>query len=218
MAYLAAFSPGLGPVPWAVNSEIYPLAVRGVATGESFGVRRGRGGGRSGGGRAALGAAGASGGGHGCPLTSQLCRPCSAGLAATANWVSNAAVAQTFLTLTALLGGSGAFFLYAGIACVGFAWTWAVLPETNGACRGACTRPLRQALAATSGAPVTLAEPEAGAQLASSATDAWCLCSGLELAPSIHMTAGACACFLLPRAPPWDLCCPSSCLSCHTDA
>ena len=33
VAYLAAFSPGLGPVPWAVNAEIYPLAVRGVATG-----------------------------------------------------------------------------------------------------------------------------------------------------------------------------------------
>ncbi|KAL4419136.1 hypothetical protein ABPG77_002649 [Micractinium sp. CCAP 211/92] len=86
VAYLAAFSPGLGPVPWAVNAEIYPLAVRGVAT----------------------------------------------GLAATANWVSNAAVAQTFLSLTALLGGSGAFFLYSGIACAGFAWTWASLPETNG--------------------------------------------------------------------------------------
>jgi SP family myo-inositol transporter-like MFS transporter 13 len=33
VAYLAAFSPGLGPVPWAVNAEIYPLAVRGTATG-----------------------------------------------------------------------------------------------------------------------------------------------------------------------------------------
>lgn len=33
VAYLAAFSPGLGPVPWAVNAEIYPLEVRGVATG-----------------------------------------------------------------------------------------------------------------------------------------------------------------------------------------
>ncbi|EFN54539.1 hypothetical protein CHLNCDRAFT_8066, partial [Chlorella variabilis] len=86
VAYLAAFSPGLGPVPWAVNAEIYPLAVRGVAT----------------------------------------------GLAATANWVSNALVAQTFLTLTQLLGGSGAFFLYAAIACAGFLWAHAVLPETNG--------------------------------------------------------------------------------------
>jgi SP family myo-inositol transporter-like MFS transporter 13 len=35
VAYLAAFSPGLGPVPWAVNAEIYPLAVRGTATGDN---------------------------------------------------------------------------------------------------------------------------------------------------------------------------------------
>lgn len=33
VGYLAAFSPGLGPVPWAVNAEIYPLEVRGLATG-----------------------------------------------------------------------------------------------------------------------------------------------------------------------------------------
>ncbi|KAI3425038.1 hypothetical protein D9Q98_008416 [Chlorella vulgaris] len=85
VAYLAAFSPGLGPVPWAVNAEIYPLPVRGVAT----------------------------------------------GLAATANWVSNAAVAQTFLTLTRSLGASGTFFVYAAIACAGFLWTYFVLPETN---------------------------------------------------------------------------------------
>lgn len=61
MAYLAAFSPGLGPVPWAVNAELFPLPVRGLAM----------------------------------------------GLAATSNWVANAVVAQTFLTLTQLLGGSG---------------------------------------------------------------------------------------------------------------
>jgi len=33
VAYLAAFSPGVGPVPWAINAEIYPVEVRGVATG-----------------------------------------------------------------------------------------------------------------------------------------------------------------------------------------
>ena len=36
VAYLAAFSPGLGPVPWAVNAELYPLPVRGVAMGECW--------------------------------------------------------------------------------------------------------------------------------------------------------------------------------------
>lgn len=28
LVYLAAFSPGMSPVPWAVNAEIYPLQVR----------------------------------------------------------------------------------------------------------------------------------------------------------------------------------------------
>eukprot|EP00238_Polyblepharides_amylifera_P014034 CAMPEP_0196578516 /NCGR_PEP_ID=MMETSP1081-20130531/7405_1 /TAXON_ID=36882 /ORGANISM="Pyramimonas amylifera, Strain CCMP720" /LENGTH=173 /DNA_ID=CAMNT_0041897763 /DNA_START=100 /DNA_END=621 /DNA_ORIENTATION=+ len=31
--YLAAFSPGLSPVPWAVNAEMYPQEVRGAAVG-----------------------------------------------------------------------------------------------------------------------------------------------------------------------------------------
>ncbi len=41
-------------------------------------------------------------------------------------------VAQTFLTLTQRLGGSGAFYLYCGIAAGGFVWTHRFLPETNG--------------------------------------------------------------------------------------
>jgi hypothetical protein len=41
-------------------------------------------------------------------------------------------VAQTFLTLTQRAGGSGAFFLYSTVACAGFLWAWAFLPETNG--------------------------------------------------------------------------------------
>lgn len=31
--YLLAFSPGLGPIPWVINSEIFPEDVRGVANG-----------------------------------------------------------------------------------------------------------------------------------------------------------------------------------------
>ncbi|KAK1294425.1 Inositol transporter 1 [Acorus calamus] len=33
--YIASFSPGMGPVPWAVNSEIYPEAYRGICGGMS---------------------------------------------------------------------------------------------------------------------------------------------------------------------------------------
>ncbi|XP_030460959.1 inositol transporter 1-like [Syzygium oleosum] len=31
--YIACFSPGMGPVPWTVNSEIYPEAYRGICGG-----------------------------------------------------------------------------------------------------------------------------------------------------------------------------------------
>lgn len=33
--YIAFFSPGMGPVPWTVNSEIYPEAYRGACGGMS---------------------------------------------------------------------------------------------------------------------------------------------------------------------------------------
>lgn len=33
--YIAFFSPGMGPVPWAVNAEIYPEAFRGLCGGMS---------------------------------------------------------------------------------------------------------------------------------------------------------------------------------------
>lgn len=146
-------------MPWAVNAEIYPLQVRGIATG-----------GRDGAGQRPFK--------HGCSmhansrmaqrafalqaqtrLWKRLGRPppasprqppgralrahllgslpalallSAAGIAATANWLSNAAVAQTFLTLTQKLGGSGAFYCYCAIAAGGFAWTYRFLPETNG--------------------------------------------------------------------------------------
>jgi SP family myo-inositol transporter-like MFS transporter 13 len=33
--YIASFSPGMGPVPWTVNSEIYPESYRGICGGMS---------------------------------------------------------------------------------------------------------------------------------------------------------------------------------------
>jgi MFS transporter, SP family, solute carrier family 2 (myo-inositol transporter), member 13 len=33
--YIAFFAPGMGPVPWTVNSEIYPEAYRGICGGMS---------------------------------------------------------------------------------------------------------------------------------------------------------------------------------------
>ncbi|KAH3757083.1 hypothetical protein Pelo_11111 [Pelomyxa schiedti] len=33
MLYTAFFGIGMGPVPWCVNSEIYPIAVRGAGNG-----------------------------------------------------------------------------------------------------------------------------------------------------------------------------------------
>ncbi|KAI5591923.1 hypothetical protein POPTR_004G133420v4 [Populus trichocarpa] len=60
--YIIFFSPGMGTVPWIVNSEIYPLRFRGVC----------------------------------------------GGIAATANWISNLIVAQSFLSLTQAIGTSWA--------------------------------------------------------------------------------------------------------------
>lgn len=51
-----------------------------------------------------------------CSLPNSLTKPCPhllhPGLAATSNWVTNAVVAQTFLTLTRTLGGSGAWRIW----------------------------------------------------------------------------------------------------------
>ena len=36
--YLAVFAPGMGPMPWAVNAEIYPLWARSIGTASSTAV------------------------------------------------------------------------------------------------------------------------------------------------------------------------------------
>ncbi|GLJ44384.1 hypothetical protein SUGI_0930390 [Cryptomeria japonica] len=84
--YIMAFSPGMGPVPWAVNSEIYPAHLRGVC----------------------------------------------GGIAATANWVSNLLVAQSFLSLTRLLGTSGTFFLFTCLSVLALLFVFVAVPETKG--------------------------------------------------------------------------------------
>eukprot|EP00850_Spirogloea_muscicola_P017304 SM000147S01123 [mRNA] locus=s147:254042:256127:+ [translate_table: standard] len=84
--YIAAFAPGMGPVPWAVNAEIYPLRLRGMA----------------------------------------------GGVAATANWVSNLLIAQSFLSIVHVIGTSATFSLFAGIALVAIVFVWAYVPETKG--------------------------------------------------------------------------------------
>lgn len=84
--YIAAFSPGMGPVPWAVNAEIYPQKYRGIG----------------------------------------------GGAAATANWISNFVVAQTFLTLVGYWGPSSTFLLCAGISSIAFCFVAIAVPDTKG--------------------------------------------------------------------------------------
>lgn len=84
--YIIFFSPGMGTVPWIVNSEIYPLRFRGVC----------------------------------------------GGIAATANWVSNLIVAQSFLSLTEAIGTSWTFLLFGVISVVALFFVIIYVPETKG--------------------------------------------------------------------------------------
>ncbi|RQM20284.1 hypothetical protein B5M09_010665 [Aphanomyces astaci] len=59
-------------------------------------------------------------------------RSVAIGAATTANWVSNLLVSYTFLTIVAVLGPHGAFWLYAAIAAMGGMLVFAHLPETKG--------------------------------------------------------------------------------------
>ncbi|KAG8100734.1 hypothetical protein GUJ93_ZPchr0013g34171 [Zizania palustris] len=84
--YIIFFSPGMGTVPWIVNSEIYPLRQRGVC----------------------------------------------GGVAATANWASNLAVAQSFLSLTESIGPSWTFLIFGGLSVAALAFVLVCVPETKG--------------------------------------------------------------------------------------
>ena len=59
-------------------------------------------------------------------------RGIGSGAAATANWLTNAVVSHTFLPLIQVIGGSGAFWIYAVITACGTAWAYIQLPETKG--------------------------------------------------------------------------------------
>lgn len=84
--YIIFFSPGMGSVPWIINSEIYPLRFRG------------------------------------------LC----GGIAATANWISNLIVAQSFLSLTEAIGTSWTFLIFGVISVVALLFVIIYVPETKG--------------------------------------------------------------------------------------
>ncbi|XP_045605756.1 proton myo-inositol cotransporter isoform X2 [Procambarus clarkii] len=84
--YLLCFSPGMGPMPWTINSEIYPGWARSSCTSITTAV----------------------------------------------NWASNLLVSLTFLTLTEVLLKQGAFYLYMGLAGLGFVILFLLLPETRG--------------------------------------------------------------------------------------
>ncbi len=59
-------------------------------------------------------------------------RGLASGAAATANWLANAIVSQTFLVLTQHLGSSGTFWLYAAVSLGALLWVFHSMPETNG--------------------------------------------------------------------------------------
>ncbi|KAJ4703117.1 Inositol transporter like [Melia azedarach] len=84
--YIIFFSPGMGTVPWIVNSEIYPLRFRGVC----------------------------------------------GGMAATANWISNLIVAQSFLSLTQAIGTSWTFLIFGVISVAALIFVLICVPETKG--------------------------------------------------------------------------------------
>lgn len=84
--YIIFFSPGMGTVPWIVNSEIYPLRFRGVC----------------------------------------------GGIAATANWISNLIVAQSFLSLTETIGTSWTFLTFGVISVIALIFVIIYVPETKG--------------------------------------------------------------------------------------
>ncbi|ORY00194.1 general substrate transporter [Basidiobolus meristosporus CBS 931.73] len=84
--YVGFYALGLGNIPWVVQSEIFPLSIRGKAS----------------------------------------------GIATAANWIFNLIISMTFLSLTQSISQAGTFWLYGGIACLGWLFVYFLLPETKG--------------------------------------------------------------------------------------
>ncbi|KAF7842882.1 putative inositol transporter 2 [Senna tora] len=84
--YIIFFSPGMGTIPWVVNSEIYPLRYRGIC----------------------------------------------GGMASTSNWASSLIVAQSFLTLTQVIGTSWTFMIFIFITIAAIIFVIIFVPETKG--------------------------------------------------------------------------------------
>ncbi|KAK9764443.1 hypothetical protein K7432_008046 [Basidiobolus ranarum] len=84
--FVAFYALGLGNIPWVVQSEIFPLSIRGQAS----------------------------------------------GIATAANWIFNLIISMTFLSLTEAISQAATFWLYAGIACLGWVFVYFLLPETKG--------------------------------------------------------------------------------------
>ena len=53
-------------------------------------------------------------------------------IGALSNWLFNAVVTFTFLTLIRILSPTGAFLLYAGVGVIGLIWGYYFIPETKG--------------------------------------------------------------------------------------
>ena len=65
-------------------------------------------------------------------LVPQEARGLGMGLAGLALWVANWFVAQAFLPMVELVGGSWSFFFFAVTASLALVFTWRVVPETSG--------------------------------------------------------------------------------------
>ncbi|KAL7246839.1 hypothetical protein ACSBR2_001867 [Camellia fascicularis] len=86
LAYVAAFSVGMGPITWVYSSEIFPLRLR--AQGICVGV--------------------------------------------AVNRMMSGTLSMTFLSLYKAITIGGAFFLFMGVAMVGWVFFYTLLPETQG--------------------------------------------------------------------------------------